>query len=305
LSVTADAPVLAGPVRGARRDRALASLTATALVVALGTLGFIPIYIVAEALPFFTHYDLLGFLVTDHWVPLRDPPSLGILHAWVATVYVTLLALLIAVPLGFGIGIYAVEVAPSWARNILRPCLELLAGIPSVVYGFFGYVTLIPLFEWMFGMATGESVLAAGTIVAVMVLPFIASTSGEAFAAVSPQLREAALSLGITRAHLVRRIILAQALPGMFAGVALGFARAIGETLAALLLIGNSVLVPLWPTDRGQTLTGLIATDLGESPLGTPIYHSLFAAGAMLLLVVLAINTGIWWMKNRLIRDAA
>lgn len=292
-------------MRGTRRDRALSGLCAVALVVALGTLGFIPVYIVTEAMPFFTQYDLLDFLVADPWVPLLDPPSLGILHAWVATVYVTLLALLIAVPLGFGIGIFAVEVAPPWARNVLRPCLELLAGIPSVVYGFFGYVTLIPLFEWMFGMATGESVLAAAIIVAVMVLPFIASTSGEAFAVVSPQLREAALSLGITRSFLVRRIVLVQALPGMFAGVALGFARAIGETLAALLLIGNSVLVPLWPTDRGQTLTGLIATDLGESPLGTPIYHSLFAAAAMLMLVVLAINTGIWWMKNRLIRDAA
>lgn len=221
-----------------------------------------------------------------------------------ATVYVTLISLAIAVPLGFGIGVFAVEVAPGWARAVLRPCLDVLAGIPSVVYGFFGYVTLIPLFEWMFDMATGESVLAAGIIVAVMVLPFIASTSAEAFAAVPGPLREAALALGITRAHLVRRIVLVQALPGMFAGVALGFARAIGETLAALILIGNSVMIPALPLDRGQTLTGLIATDLGESPLGTPIYHSLFAAGAILMLVVLAINAGIWWMKQRMITRA-
>lgn len=270
-------------------------------MVGLGTLGFIPLYILVEAAPFLATHDPWSFLIADRWRPLNDPPQLGIVHAWVATVYVTLIALAIAVPLGFGIGLFAVEVAPPWARAVLRPSLDVLAGIPSVVYGFFGYVTLIPLFERLFDMATGESVLAAGIVVAVMVLPFIASTSAEAFAATAPPLREAALALGITRAHLVRRIVLVQALPGMFAGVALGFARAIGETLAALILIGNSVSVPVAPLDRGQTLTGLIATDLGESPLGTPIYHSLFAAGAVLMLVVLGINAGIWWMKQRMI----
>jgi phosphate transport system permease protein len=255
-------------------------------------------------LPFFRTADPWAFLVSDRWVPLIDPPQLGIVHAWTATVYVTGISLVIAVPLGFGIGVFAAEVAPAWAQSVLRPSLDVLAGIPSVVYAFFGYVTLVPLFEWMFDMAAGESVLAAGIIVAVMVLPFIAGTSAEAFAAVPGQLRESALSLGITRAHLVRRIVFVQALPGMFAGVALGFARAIGETLAALILLGNSVSIPFWPTDRGQTLTGLIATDLGESPLGTPIYHSLFAAGVVLMLVVMAINAGIWCLKQRLISRA-
>lgn len=289
-------------VRGRVVDRTFASLALLALLTGLGVLSLIPIYIAKEAWPFFTGgYGLWDFLVRDRWVPLREPPSLGIMHAWVATVYVTGIALSMAIPLGFGIGLFASEIAPPAIRMVLQPCLELLAGIPSVVYGFFGYVTLIPLFEYLFDLPVGESVLAAGIIVAVMVLPFIASTSAEAFRHASGPLREAALSLGITRAHLIRRIVFVRALPGLFAGVALGFARAIGETLAALILIGNSVSIPNWPTDRGQTLTALLITELGESPVGTPIYHSLFATGLVLMVVVLILNAGIWWLKKKVI----
>lgn len=273
-----------------------------ALLVGIGVLTLIPIYITREAWPFFRDdFGLIDFLFRDRWVPLREPPSLGIVHAWVATVYVTSIALFIAIPFGFGIGLFASEIAPAKIRLVLQPCLELLAGIPSVVYGFFGYVTLIPLFERWFNLPVGESVLAAGVVVAVMVLPYIASTSAEAFRHSSGPLREAALSLGITRAHLIRRIVFVRAMPGLFAGVALGFARAIGETLAALILIGNSVSIPNWPTDRGQTLTALLVTELGESPVGTPIYHSLFATGLVLMVVVLILNAGIWWLKKKVI----
>ncbi len=284
----------------------MAAITAMAVVAVMGTLAFIPIYILVAAAPFIVQMESLsGFLLFDGWFPLRVPPSLGIVHAWVATIYVTTIALVFAVPLGFGIGIFASEVAPERIRAVLQPCLELLAGIPSVVYGFFGYVTIIPLFERYLNMGAGESVLAAGLIVAVMVLPFIASTSAEAFRAVSSESREAALSFGITRSYLIRRVIFVQAMPGMFAGVALGFARAIGETLAALILIGNSTIVPKMPTDRGQTLTGLLATNLGETTVGSATYHALFASAAVLLVVVMAINIAIWIFKRRLVGHGA
>ena len=150
-------------------------------------------------------------------------------------------------------------------------------------------------------MATGESVLVAGLILAVMVLPFIASTSAEAFRAVPGELREAALAQGVTRWYAIRRVVLAQAAPGMFAAATLGLARAIGETLAVLMLAGNSVAVPTSVLDRGQTLTALIATELGEAGVGSPKYHALFGAGLFLVVVVVVINAVIWYWKLRLI----
>lgn len=287
------------PATGRRGDLFLHLLTALALFIGLLLLCMVPARIVQEALPFFRQSEgLHAFLWRDRWIPMAEPPQLGILHAWVSTLYITATALLVAIPFGFGVGIFASEIAPGPVRTLLQPCMELLAGIPSVVYGFFGSVTLIPLFERWWDMPAGESVLAAGIIVGVMVLPYIASTSAEAFRAASGPLREAALALGISRAHMIRRIVLRRAWPGLFAAVALGFARAVGETLAVMLLAGNSLRVPERPLDRAQTLTALITTELGESPLGTPEYHSLFAAGAVLMVVVLLVNAAIWRIKT-------
>lgn len=244
----------------------------------------------------------LAFLVTEPWAPLASPPRFGILHAWISTLMVTAICLALAVPAGYGIALFLSEIAPSRVRITMQPCLDLLAGIPSVVYGFFGYVTLVPWFERWFDMAAGESVLVAGLVLAVMVLPFVASTSVEAFRAVPDEQREAALAQGVTRWHMVRRVVLPLAAPGMFAGAALGLARAIGETLAVLMLTGNSVAVPTGPLDRGQPLTALIATELGEAGVGSAKFHALFGAALVLIIVTVAINILAWRWKGRLLR---
>ena len=184
---------------------------------------------------------------------------------------------------------------------ILRPAMDLLAGIPSVVYGFFGYVTVLPFFESTLNMATGESAFAAALILAVMVLPYIASTSAEAFHSVPADVREAAFAHGVTRLHVIRRVVLVWAMPGMFAAAALGLARAIGETLAVLMLAGNSVAIPTSLLDRAQPLTALIATELGEAGVGSDKYHALFAAGLCLMALIVMINTIIWILKRRLV----
>lgn len=248
--------------------------------------------------------SLSDFLWVERWVPLANPPRLGIFHAWVATLFVTLISLVVAVPVGVAIAVFASELAPPALRAVLQPALEVLAGIPSVVYGFFGLVTLVVWIERGFDLATGVSMLAAGLIVALMILPFIASTSAEALAAVPSRFRDAALSAGVTRTRMICRVLIPAALPGIFAGVALGFARGIGETLAALMLAGNALSVPSGLLDRGQTLTGLIATDLGEAAVGTPKYHALFLAALVLLFIVLAINAAILLLKRRMLRHA-
>ncbi len=242
---------------------------------------------------------LAGFLWNDAWSPLASPPSLGVGHALRSTVLVAVTALAAAVPLGIGIGVFAVEVAPQAVRTVLQPALELLAGIPAVVYGFFGYVTVVRALERGLGMSSGECLLAAAAILALMVLPFIASMAAEALRAVPADLRDAALSLGATRFHVVRRVVLRRALPGLFAAVALGLARALSETLAVLMLSGNSVAPPHTLLDRGQPITALLATELGESAVGSPKYTALYGAGLLLLAVVLAINAGIWVLRRR------
>jgi phosphate ABC transporter permease protein PstC len=273
------------------------------LLTGLGLLFFIPLFTAREAYPaIFSGDGLWAFLISNTWEPLSNPPKYGILHAWLSTLIITGLSLAFAVPVGFGIGIFSMEIASPAIRTILQPCMELLAGIPSVVYGFFGYVTVVFWFEAHLGMPTGESLLAAALILSVMILPFIASTSGEAFRAVPHDLKEAALALGVTRWHMVRRIVLPKAASGMFAAVALGLARALGETLAVLILAGNSVAVPHSVLDRGQPLTALIATELGEAGVDSPKYHALFAAALVLMVVVISINTLVWTLKQRIIQ---
>jgi phosphate ABC transporter permease protein PstC len=275
------------------------------LVIGAATLLFISLFILYEAYPTFVYENtLLSFLIDDPWLPLGSPPKFGILHAWLSTLLITVVCLSIAVPTGYLIGLFISEIAPNAVRSVVQPCLDLLAGIPSVVYGFFGYVTLVPWFEANFGMATGESIMVAALILAAMCLPFIASTSAEAYFSVPAEMREASLSQGVTRWHTVRRVILVQAAPGMFAAAALGFARSVGETLAVLMLAGNSTAVPTSLLDRGQPLTALIATELGEAGVGSPKYHSLFAAGFILILIVIAINGIIWSWKKRVLRRA-
>ena len=245
--------------------------------------------------------NLYDFLVAQPWAPQALPPTYGIGHALLATLIVAGLSLALAIPLGFGIGLFVAEIAPKPIQQIMQPALELLAGIPAVVYGFFGYVTLVKSFEAWFDMPTGECLLVAGIILAIMILPFIASTAAETFRSVSAELKDVVFSFGVTHWYASRRVLLRQALPGLFAAVALGMARALGETLAVLMLAGNSVAFPHSLFDRGQPLTALIATELGESVVSSTKYQAIFASGFFLMVAVIAVNILIWFIKVRLL----
>jgi phosphate transport system permease protein len=270
-----------------------------AALLGAATLLFIVLFVMAEASPVLQHDGGLGgFLFGLPWEPFADPPSYGILHAWLSTLLVTGIALALAVPVALGVAVFAAEIAPSTMRTLLQPFLELLAGIPSVVYGFFGYVTLVPWFETRFGMVTGESVLVAALILAVMVLPYVASTAAEAFRRVPGGLRDSAYAMGVTRWHVISRVVMRHALPGIFAAIVLGLARAIGEALAVLMLAGNSTAVPESVLDRGQPITALLLTELGEAGVDSEKYHALFAAGVTLILITVFINLIVWRLKR-------
>jgi len=278
-------------------DRWLRGGSLLALAGAVSVLVLVVGFIVWESrIPPAPGITLTGFLFFDGWDPSGRPPLLGIGHAWMATVIVVGLAVLIATPLAVLIGVFLSEVAPSPLRTVAEPALQLLAGIPAVVYGFIGYATLVPLMgQWL---PTGETLLCAAIILALMVLPFIAATAAESFALVPRELRLGGLALGVSRWYVFTRITLRKAGPGVLAGVILGMGRGMGETLAVLMLTGNSPIFPDGLTSRGQPLTALIATDLGESAVHSDRYYALFSAGLMLMLTVILINALVIRLKK-------
>lgn len=250
-------------------------------------------FMIGEAWPALFGKDsvsLAEFLWRGSWKPWSDPPELGIFHAWISTLMVAGLAVVLAGVFGLGVALFLSELAPRPVVALLRPCLELLAGIPSVVYGFFGVVTLVKNFENWFALPTGECLGVAGLILAMMILPFVAGTATDALNAIPSGLREAAMTQGVTRTHMMRRVLVPAALPGLFSALGLGLARAVGETLAVLMLAGNSTMIPESFFSRGQPITALLATELGEAEVGSLKYHALFLSGAFLLLLVGILN---------------
>lgn len=278
---------------------------ATCAMLCVGSAFFLLIilFVAMEAAPALfgdSHLSLADFLFRKPWLPWNNPPVLGILHAWLSTLMVAGIALAIAFPLGLGLALFLSELAPLPVEAVLRPCLDLLASIPSVVYGFFGFVTLVKGFEHWFDMPTGECVGVAGIILAIMILPFIASMATDALRSLPAELREAGLNLGVTRPYMVRRILLRAASPGIFAAAGLGLARAMGETLAVLMLAGNAVIIPNSFFSLGQPITALLATELSETTVGSTKYHALFLAGLFLLAMVACLNVWIWKLRKRL-----
>ena len=281
------------------RDRLLRSACLGSLVVGGGILFLTVGYLFLESGAASGLPSRLVDCFGGTWRPLATPPSLGMAHAWASTLVVTGIALAIALPLGVAIGLFLAEVAPPWLRRALTPAMELLAGIPAVVFGFFGAVTVVPLAEWLFDLPTGETLLGAGIVLSVMMLPFVASTSGEAFRAVYREYREATVSLGVDAFYAFRRVVLVRALPGLMAAAALGLARGLGETLAVLMLSGNTTAFPASVISRGQPLTALLATEVGETAVHSEKYRMLFTGAFALMLIVLAINFLIALLKKR------
>ena len=284
----------------AAADALLRNGSLGALVASVALLALVVGYIVSESrIPPAPGLSIVDFFFFEPWDPSGQPPQLGIGHAWVATLVVVGLAVAMATPLALVIAVFLSEIATKPVRAIAEPALQLLAGIPAVVYGFVGYATLVPFMQrWL---PTGETLLVAAVVLAIMVLPFIAASAAEAFSLVAKDLQYAGLALGVSRWHTFTRITLRKAAPGVTAGVILGMGRGLGETLAVLMLAGNSPIFPDGLLSRGQPLTALIATDLGESAIHSERYYALFSAGLMLMLTVIVINVVVMHVKGRLI----
>lgn len=282
------------------KERIISSIIISVALVSSLLLLAMVIFIFRENWPIWSQMGAGDFLSGSTWRPLNSPPEIGILSMIVSTVWVAGGALLIAAPLGLGCAIFLAEFAPGPLAAVLRPVINILTGIPSVVYGFLGAAVLVKFFEVKFDLASGESLFAASLVLAVMIIPFVVGNSENALRAVPPEYRYAGIALGVSRQYLTLRVLVPLARKGMFGALVLAFGRAMGETMAVLMLAGNTLRMPGSWFDKGEPLTALIALELGSATPGSPHYQALFAAGLVLLVMVIAVNIGINLLLRRL-----
>jgi phosphate transport system permease protein len=257
------------------------SLVAAAMV-SLIIIAFIIITIFRTGLPLIAEVGVFNFLFGMEWRPGRE--IFGIFPMMAGTLLVTLLSMLISVPLGILVATFLAEVAPQTIRNLLRPAIELLAGIPSVVYGFVGLMALVPLIRIHLG-PPGPSMLAGALVLAIMALPIIITIAEDAINAVPKTYKEASLALGATHWQTIRNVILPAARSGILAGAVLGSGRAIGETMAAIMVLGNIPALPDSVLDPIRTLTANVALEMAYAPHG-PHRQALFATGIVLFVAI-------------------
>ncbi|HET6617137.1 MAG TPA: phosphate ABC transporter permease subunit PstC [Gemmatimonadota bacterium] len=265
----------------------------------LTTLGIIAV-LVWESLAFFRHVPVWEFLTGTVWTPLFTPQHFGVLPLLVGSILVALVAGLIAMPLGLGSAIYLSEFAPSRVREWLKPILEILAGVPSVVYGYFALTFVTPLLQPVVPDLEIFNALSAGIVVGIMVLPLIASLSEDAMSAVPRGLRQGAYALGATKFEVSTRVVTPAALSGIVASFILAISRAIGETMAVVLAAGMTPNLTLDVRESIQTLTAyIVQVSLGDTQFGSIEYQSIFAVGLLLFAVTLGMNIFGRWLLNR------
>lgn len=259
-------------------------------LISIITLGLIVLFLFKEGLPIFETVTLWEFLLGREWYPTYDPPSFGIFPLIVGSVVVTLCSSLIAVPLGVLAAIYIAELADRRVKELLKPVIELLATLPSVVIGFFGMVIVAPLLQSMFDIPTGLNILNASIMLALMAIPTITSVSEDAIHAVPQALRDASYALGATKWETTIQVVIPAALSGICTAIILGMARAIGETMVVLMVAGGAAMVPHSIFDPVRPMPASIAAEMGEAPFRSNHYYALFATGIVLFFVSLFLN---------------
>ena len=267
-------------------------LKAAAGLSVLITIGIF-VSLLIPSISFFREVRPWDFLTGTRWAPTFADPDFGVLPLISGTIWTTVIGLLIAVPIGLGAAVDLSEYAPDRVRRIFKPILEVLAGIPSVVYGYFALFFVSPvILKDVLGIEVGTfSVLAAGLVLGIMIIPTVASLSEDSLSAVPQSLREGSYALGANTMRTTLRVVFPAAISGITASIVLALSRAVGETMIVALAAGTRAQVVTNPTDNGQTMTGFIAqTATGESTPGSLTYNTLFAVGLLLFVVTFVIN---------------
>jgi phosphate ABC transporter permease protein PstC len=269
------------------KERGIAAILLTTALGALIALGLITYFIFQAGVPLIAKVGLWQFLSSSHWAPTEKVPQFGILPMIVGSLWLTVGSLVIGVPLGLAVAIFMVELAPPRLAVLMRPAIQLLAGIPSVIYGFIGLTLLAPLVRSTLG-GPGLSVLTGALILGFMILPSIIAISEDAMRAVPPAIREGAVALGSTHWQVIVGVVLPTARSGIIAGVILGMGRALGETMAVIMMIGNSLEIPVSPLQPATTLTSNIGLELAYA--SGDHRQALFATGVVLFIFIMILN---------------
>jgi phosphate transport system permease protein len=265
-------------------------LFACAFLSILTTITIV-VSLVWESAPFFFEVSPVDFLLGTTWHPLIVPREYGVLPLVVGTLQIVVGSALVAIPIGVCCAIYLSEYATPRTRNIVKPVLEVLAGIPTIVYGYFALTAITPALKSIYSGTETYNAASASIVVGIMILPMIASLCDDALRAVPDSLRQGAMALGATRFEAVTRVIFPAALSGITASFVLAFSRAVGETMAVSIAAGATPSMSFLPTESIQTMTAFIVqVSMGDTPRGTPEYHAIFAVGMLLFLITLGIN---------------
>ncbi|MCP3698986.1 MAG: phosphate ABC transporter permease subunit PstC [Aliivibrio sp.] len=275
------------------RERIFHGLFLSCAVIGIVSLATIAYFIIKESIPAFQQVGVSGIVFGQNWLP---PALYGVFTMIVASVVSTLGAVLVGVPVGILTAIFIAEIAPKRVADIIRPAVELLAGIPSVVYGFFGLVIIVPLIQDIFQVPAGNTILAGIIVLGVMILPTVITVSETSIRAVPSTYREGSLALGASKIFTIFRILLPAARSGIMTGVILGIARALGETMAIIMVMGNAPAMPEGILDSARTLTANIAIEMSYA---SGIHaNALYATGVVLLVFIMSLN-GILLYLNR------
>jgi phosphate transport system permease protein len=262
-------------------------------------LGLIVFFLFREALPIFRVATIADFIFGTEWYPTYDPPEFGIWPLIVASLIVTFFSTMIAVPVGVLSAVYISEIAHPLMKEFLKPVIELLAGIPSVVLGFFGMVVVAPWMQETFDLPTGLNIVNASVMLAIMAIPTISSISEDALYSVPREFKEASYALSATKGETILRVTIPAAFSGISTAVILGMARAIGETMVVLMVAGGAAAIPESLFDAVRPMPASIAAEMGEAPFGSNHYHALFAIGVVLFFLTLIFNLVADYLSHR------
>lgn len=282
------------------QNKIFKSIVSILTLFSLLILSFIVLFILRESIVFFNEVSILEFIFGKKWNPLNSPDKLSIYPTILGTIYVSVIGIVIALPIGVGNAIVLSSYTNGEMKKTIRSAVDILAGIPSVIYGFIGLLVLVKFFEIKFSFATGESVLAGGIILSIMMLPFIISTCEESMEKIYKEYSVYSRALGVSKSHMIRKIILPNSKRSILASVVLALGRGMGETMAVMMVIGNAPIMPKL-LGRCQTIPSLIALEMGMAEVGSLHYHALYASGFILMMILLIINIILYIIKRKIV----
>ncbi|MCC5909187.1 MAG: phosphate ABC transporter permease subunit PstC [Clostridiaceae bacterium] len=256
-------------------------------------------FILKESLVIFKEVPILQFLLGRSWRPVSNTPTFSILPIILASMYVSVTAIVIALPIGIGCAMFISFFIGDVSREVLKSIINILAGIPSVVYGLIGLLVIVKYFEVRFSLVAGESVLAGGILLAIMILPYIINTCSESMIEIKKKYMATSDVLGVSKLYMISHLVLPAVSKAIIASTVLALGRAMGETMAVMMVIGNAPIMPKL-LGKAQTIPSLIALEMGAAYVGSLHYHGLFAAGFVLMILLLLINIILYYIRRNI-----